>query len=225
MSATRVLIADDHALFRDGMASLLQAWGLEVVGQARDGLEALEKARALRPDMVLMDINMPRTNGLEATRLVKAEMPDVTVVIVTVSDDDDNLFEAIKSGAEGYILKDTPGDEVGALLAGIQAGNPPLSRGLAQKILDEFAGTRKRPAKGRADPDPLTARETEILQAVSLGETKKEIAAALTSSTNTVNFHMKNILAKLHLRNRAQAVAYAVRTGLATPPEDPSTPA
>ena len=225
MSTMRVLIADDHALFRDGMASLLQAWGFEVIGQARDGLEALEKARALRPDVLLMDINMPGTNGLEATRLVKAEMPEVTVVIVTVSDDDDNLFEAIKSGAEGYILKDTPGDEVGALLTGIQEGNPPLSRGLAQKILDEFAGTRKRPSKEPTDPDPLTGRETEILQAVSLGDTNKEIAAALTISTNTVNFHMKNILSKLHLRNRAQAVAYAVRSGLAIPPEDPSTPA
>ena len=225
MSAPRVLIADDHALFRDGMASLLKAWGLNVVGQAGDGMEALEKARALRPDVVLMDINMPRTNGLEATRLVKAEMRDVTVVMVTVSDDDDNLFEAIKSGADGYILKDTPGDEVGALLTGIREGNPPLSRGLAQKILDEFAGTRKKPAKAPRDPDPLTGREAEILQAVSMGETNKEIAASLTISTNTVNFHMKNILAKLHLRNRAQAVAYAVRSGLANPPEDPSPPA
>lgn len=111
MTATRVLIADDHALFRDGMASLLEAWGMKVVGQACDGLEALEKARVLKPDILLMDINMPKLDGLEATRIIKTELPDVKVVIVTVSDDDDSLFEAIKGGAQGYILKDTPGDE------------------------------------------------------------------------------------------------------------------
>ena len=220
MTTIRVLIADDHALFRDGMASPLQVWGMRVVGQARDGMEALEQTRALKPDMVLMDINMPRLNGLEATRLIKAEMPDVKVVMVTVSDDDENLFEAIKSGAEGYILKDTSGDEVGELLTGIAQGRPPLSRGLAARILEEYAGTRKQNTKKSTTVDPLTARETEILQAVSLGQTNKEIAAALTISTNAVNFHMKNILAKLHLRNRAQAVAYAVRSRLVTPPAD-----
>ena len=218
MSELRVLIADDHALFRDGMASLLRVWGMNVIGQAEDGVDALEKTRALKPDMVLMDINMPRANGLEATRLIKAEMPDVKVVIVTVSDDDDSLFEAIKSGAEGFILKDTPGDEVGELLMGASEGRPPLSRGLAAKILEEFAGGGKPEERSRADPDRLTERETEILQAVSTGNTNKEIAAELTISPNTVNFHMKNILSKLHLRNRAQAVAYAVRSGLADPP-------
>lgn len=219
MTATRVLIADDHALFRDGMASLLQAWGMQVVGQASDGFEALEKIRELRPDILLMDIGMPKLGGIEATRLVKAEMPDLKVVIVTVSDDDDDLFEAIKNGAMGYILKDTPGDEVGALLAGIAQGRAPLSPGLATKILSEFAISHLRD-RVSADPDRLTARETEILVAVSGGATNKEIAASLSISTNTVNFHMKNILSKLRLRNRAQAVAYAVRSGLVDPPVD-----
>jgi DNA-binding NarL/FixJ family response regulator len=219
MTATRVLIADDHALFRDGMASLLQAWGMQVVGQASDGFEALEKIRELRPDILLMDIGMPKLGGIEATRLVKAEMPDLKVVIVTVSDDDDDLFEAIKNGAMGYILKDTPGDEVGALLAGIAQGRAPLSPGLATKILSEFAISHSRD-RVSADPDRLTAREAEILVAVSGGATNKEIAASLSISTNTVNFHMKNILSKLRLRNRAQAVAYAVRSGLVDPPVD-----
>lgn len=219
MMPTRVLIADDHALFRDGMASLLQAWGMQVVGQASDGVEALQKVRELAPDILLMDIRMPKLGGIEATRLAKAEMPELKVVIVTVSADDDDLFEAIKNGAMGYILKDTPGDEVGTLLAGIAQGRAPLSPGLATKILSEFASSRGRESM-TPKPDRLTDRENQILVAVSGGATNKEIAASLSISTNTVNFHMKNILSKLQLRNRAQAVAYAVRSGLAEPPAD-----
>jgi len=215
----RVLVADDHALFRDGLASLLTAWGMEVVGQAEDGLDAVEQARRLEPDLILMDINMPRLDGVEATRRIRAELPDVKVVMVTVVDDDDSLFEAIRSGANGYILKDTPGDEVGPLLEGISEGKTPLSAGLAARILDEFAGNRDTSSK-RVDLDALTERESQILVAVADGDTNKEIAAAIGISTNTVNFHMKNILSKLHLRNRAQAVAYAVRAGLARPPDD-----
>lgn len=216
--STRVLVVDDHALFRDGMASLINAWGMEVVGQAADGLEAIEKVRELQPDLVLMDINMPRLDGVEATRVLRSEHPDLKVVIVTVVDDDESLFEAIRSGANGYLLKDTPGDEVGPLLAGIAEGKTPLSAGLAARILGEFAGNREPSRRPRPAMDALTARETEILIAVSDGDINKEIAAALGISTNTVNFHMKNILSKLQLRNRAQAVAYAVRTGLAKPP-------
>ena len=119
----KVLIADDHALFRDGMASLLKAWGLDVVGQAGDGIEALEATRALRPDLILMDIQMPRCNGLQATRLIKAEMPDTRVVIVTVSDEEEDLFEAIKSGAEGYVLKNMSGEEFSRVLSDIAKGS------------------------------------------------------------------------------------------------------
>jgi DNA-binding NarL/FixJ family response regulator len=215
----RVLVADDHALFRDGLASLLTAWGMEVVGQAEDGLDAVEQARRLEPDLILMDINMPRLDGVEATRRIRAELPEAKVVIVTIVDDDDSLFEAIRSGANGYILKDTPGDEVGPLLAGITEGKTPLSSGLAARILDEFAGNRGSSTK-KVDLDALTVRETQILVAVSDGDTNKEIAASMGISTNTVNFHMKNILSKLQLRNRAQAVAYAVRAGLANTPDD-----
>jgi DNA-binding NarL/FixJ family response regulator len=218
----RVLIADDHALFRDGVASLVSAWGMDVVGQAVDGHDAIEKAHQLQPELILMDINMPGLGGVEATRAIRAESADVKVVIVTMVDDDESLFEAVRAGANGYILKDTPGDEVGPLLAGIFEGRTPLSAGLAARILDEFAGNRAHERSGQ-DLDALSERETEILGAVCNGDTNKEIATALGISVNTVNFHMKNILSKLQLRNRAQAVAYAVRTGL-VPPSESGTP-
>ena len=210
----KVLIVDDHALFRDGVASLLKAWGMEVAGQASDGLEALERARALQPDLILMDIRMPNCNGLEATRLIKAEMPEMKVVMVTVSDEEEDLFEAIKSGAQGYVLKNMSGDEFGRVLTDIAGGEAPLSRGLAAKILAEFARMRREPLAKASDKEDLSERECEVLQLVAGGATNKEIAGTLFISENTVNYHMKNILAKLHLRNRAQAVAYALQSGL-----------
>ena len=210
----RVLLADDHALFRAGIASLLRAWGMEVVGQAGNGLEALEQARRLRPELILMDITMPDCSGLEATRLIKAEMPDIKIVMVTVSDDDEDLFEAIKSGAEGYLLKDMSEEELSRTLTSVAGGEPALSRGLAAKILDEFVRvSREGPAKENGE-DALTKREREVLQLVAAGATNREIAAALFVTENTIHFHMKNILAKLHLKNRTQAVAYAIRSGL-----------
>jgi DNA-binding NarL/FixJ family response regulator len=216
----KVLLADDHALFRAGIASLLGAWGVEVVGEAGDGIEALEQARRLQPDLVLMDITMPRCNGLEATRLIKAEMPEVKIVMVTVSDDDADLFEAIKSGAEGYLLKDMSQEDFSRTLTGITTGEAPLSRGLAGKILDEFARvSRDGPSKEPVESE-LTDREREVLQLVSDGATNREIAGSLYISENTVSFHMKHILAKLHLKNRAQAVAYAIRSGLVRLPDD-----
>jgi DNA-binding NarL/FixJ family response regulator len=217
----RLVLADDHPLFRAGIASLLQVWGHEVVGEASNGLEALELVRRLRPDLVLMDITMPECNGLEATRLIKAELPDTRIVIVTVSDHDEDLFEAIKSGAEGYLLKDMGEVELESTLNALEAGEPALSPRLATKILDEFARLGRESARTEGDQrDDLTPREREVLQHVSEGATNKEIAASLHLSEHTVNFHMKNILSKLHLRNRAQAVAYAIRTGLVTPAED-----
>ncbi len=210
----KVLIADDHALFRDGVASLLKAWGLDVVGQAGDGFKALEATRALRPDLILMDINMPLCNGLQATRLIKAEMPDTRIVIVTVSDEEDDLFEAIKSGAEGYVLKNVSGEEFSRVLNDIANGEAPLSKGLAAKILTEFARMSREPAPKESDKNQISDREREVLQEVAAGASNKEIAARLFISESTVNFHMKSILSKLHVRNRAQAVAYALQTGL-----------
>lgn len=219
----RVLLADDHALFRAGIASLLRAWDIEVVGQAGDGREALEQARRLRPDVILMDISMPGCSGLEATQLIKAEMPDVKIVMVTVSHDDQDLFEAIKSGAQGYLLKDMSADEFSEMLSAIAAGEAPLSQGLAAKILQEFARDPRQQAQ-RPPDDELTGREREVLHLVAGGATNREIAASLYISENTVSFHMKNILAKLHLKNRAQAVAYAFQSGLARPAPDGDLP-
>jgi len=210
----KVLLADDHALFRAGIASLLRAAGHKMVGEAGNGIEALERTRELRPDLVLMDITMPRCGGLEATRLIKAEMPEVKIVIVTVSHDDADLFEAVKSGAEGYLLKDMSNEEFERTLDGIADGEAPLSQGLAGKILEEFARVSRGEGATEDDHDALTDREGEVLRLVTEGKTNKEIAAALFIAESTVNFHMKNILSKLHLRNRAEAVAYALRSGL-----------
>jgi DNA-binding NarL/FixJ family response regulator len=217
----RVLLADDHALFRAGIASLLKAWGMDVVGQAADGNEAIELARRLRPELVLMDIGMSPCNGLEATRVIKTELPDVKVVVVTVSEDEQDLFEAIKSGAEGYLLKGMSEEELSATLASISAGEPALSPGLAAKILEEFARMARDGAGKPGGPeDELTEREREVLLLVAEGATNREIATTLYISENTVSFHMKNILAKLHVKNRAQAAAFAIRAGL-TDDDDP----
>ncbi len=213
--AMRVLLADDHPLFRDGLATLLLARGMEVVGEASNGLEALEMARALKPELILMDVNMPQMSGLEATRLIKTEMPETKIVILTVSDDDENLFEAIKSGAQGYLLKSMPSQTFFELLNGVAHGEAPISRDLATKILGEFARhLRQHEGKPTANKDDLTDREKQVLRLVAEGLTNRGIAGKLNITENTVKYHLKNILEKLHIHNRAQAVAYAMQTGL-----------
>lgn len=210
----RVMLVDDHALFRAGLASLLRAWGLQVVGEAGSGGEAISKATELTPDLVFMDINMPGLNGLEATRALKAQMPETKVIILTVSDDEKDLFEAIKSGAEGYLLKNLREEEFAELVRRIEKGEPVMSPGLAKRILQEFVSL----SGGRGQPEGetgVTQREQEVLEQVAQGAANKEIAAALFISENTVNYHMKNILSKLHLKNRAQVVAWAVERGFA----------
>lgn len=208
----RVLLADDHALFRAGLAGLLKAWDFQVVGEASDGREAISKAKELRPDLVFMDINMPITSGLEATRAIKAEFPTIKVIIVTVSDDEQNLFEAIKSGAEGYLLKNLTEDEFADAARRIGRGEPVMSPGIAKKLLQEFA--RLRSGRDRSEIEAnLRDREREVLEQVTHGLTTKEIAATLHISENTVNYHIKNIFSKLHLRNRAQVVAWALEHG------------
>ncbi|MBI4329675.1 MAG: response regulator transcription factor [Chloroflexi bacterium] len=213
----KVLLADDHALFRAGLTSLLNAWGVRVVGQAANANEAIAKVSQVHPDLVFMDINMPGLNGLEATRAIKAEFPDVKVIILTVSDDQQDLFEAIKSGAEGYLLKNLREEEFADLVDRISRGETVMSSGLAKKLLQEFARLKRqeKPAVGvEAEVEAgLSIREREVLEQVSRGATNKEVAAALYISENTVNFHMKNILGKLHLRNRAEVVGWALSHG------------
>jgi DNA-binding NarL/FixJ family response regulator len=206
-----ILIADDHALFRDSLRSLLEAHGLSVIGEARNGREAVELARRLKPDIVLMDLSMPELDGLSATRLISADQPEVKVVVLTASDEDAKLFEAIKSGAQGYLLKNLESEEFFALLEGIGRGEPGLTPVLARKLLLEFA----RPAQTSApahDPDALTEREREVLELLVQGVTSnRKLARELGVSENTVKFHVRNILDKLHLHNRAQVVSYAIR--------------
>jgi DNA-binding NarL/FixJ family response regulator len=211
----RVLIADDHPLFRDGLRSLLEARGIDVVGEARNGREAVDQARRLRPEIVLMDLNMPEMGGLAATRLISAEQRDVKVVVLTASEDDADLFEAIKSGAQGYLFKNLESDEFFRLLDGVAGGEPALTPGLARKLLGEFA---RPPAPAEAvahGPGSLTEREREVLDLLVQGiTTNRELAERLVVSENTVKYHLRNILDKLHLQNRAQVVAYALRHGM-----------
>lgn len=206
-----ILIADDHALFRDSLRSLLEAHGLSVIGEARNGREAVELARRLKPDIVLMDLSMPELDGLSATRLISADQPEVKVVVLTASDEDAKLFEAIKSGAQGYLLKNLESDEFFALLEGIGRGEPGLTPALARKLLSEFARPAQ-PASTSHDPDALTEREREVLELLVEGVTSnRKLARQLGVSENTVKFHVRNILDKLHLHNRAQVVSYAIR--------------
>lgn len=212
----KVLLVDDHPLFLEGLQNLLTARGIEVVGTAGDGLEALEKVRALRPDVILMDVQMPRCDGLAATRLIKAEFPEVKVVMLTVSEEDEDLFEAIKSGASGYLLKSLDAREFFELLSGLERGEAPLSPGLAGKILEEFARSAAGagPASEAGKVAELTPRQMEILTLVAQGLTYKEVGEALCLSERTVKYHMGEILNRLHLENRAQVIAYAARMGL-----------
>jgi len=210
----RLVIADDHALFRDSLRSLLTARGLNVVGEASNGREAVEMARELLPDVVLMDLSMPEMDGLAATRLISAELPAVKVVMLTASNEDADLFEAIKSGAEGYLLKDLESGRFFALLEGVARGEPALTPLLARKLLDEFANPKLSPNRDQ-DPDALTTREMEVLDWMVQGETSnRSLARKLGVSENTIKFHVRNILDKLHLHNRAQVVSYALRHGL-----------
>jgi DNA-binding NarL/FixJ family response regulator len=218
----RVLLADDHGLFVEGLTNLLRAGGYTVVGAARDGLEALQAARALHPDVILMDIRMPRCDGLHATRLIKAELPEIKIVMLTTSTEDTDLFESLKSGASGYLLKNLQPNELFEYLAGLERGEAPLSRELSALLLREFArqanALEERAAADLpgAPPGPeLTPREREILVLVADGLSYKEVGAALNLSESTVKYHMGEILQRLHLKNRAQVVAYALRSGLA----------
>lgn len=207
----RVLVADDHSLFRDGVVSLLEAAGFEVVGQVGDGLAAVEAVLEMKPDLVLMDITMPKLNGLEALRRMRAKDPNVQVVMLTVSDDDDDLLAAIQSGAKGYIHKSLSAQEFLDLIGGLERGEAALSRKTAARLI---AGLGNKPRPDDEKLPHLTRREIELLKLVADGLSNKAIAQSLSVSENTVKYHVRNILQKLAVQNRTEAVAHAIRTGL-----------
>lgn len=221
----RVLLVDDHALFVEGLKSLLDANHIEVVGTAGNGLEALEQVRNLQPDIVLMDINMPNMTGIEGARLIKTEFPQIKIVMLTMSTDDSDLFEALRLGASGYIVKDIKPSTFLELLYGVMRGEAAITREMATRIMDEFVRSERKGAESTAAlPLPgakvpkaineLSTRQAEILHCVTEGYTYKEIAVKLAISERTVNYHMSEILNKLQLQNRAQVIAYATRHGL-----------
>jgi DNA-binding NarL/FixJ family response regulator len=217
----RLLLADDHTLFRNSLRSLLEARGVEVVGEASDGRQAIDLAGRLRPDLVLMDLSMPVLNGIEATRQLAAQMPELKVVILTASMEDEDLFEALRAGAHGYLLKNLEADSFFDLLDRALAGEPALTPQLSRKVLQALS----KPATARPqheDPDALTDREREVLELIVDGITSnRQLARRLDVSENTVKFHVRNILDKLHLHNRTQAVAHALRHGMVQPDEPP----
>jgi len=210
----KVLVADDHSLFRDGIISLLEAAGFDVVAQVGNGQMAVEETLRLRPDLVLMDISMPQLNGLEALRQIKAALPETQVVMLTVSDEDADLFEAIKSGAYGYLLKDLSAHEFLAMLEGLQRGEAAITRKTVKRLMEGFAASSRQRHNLVED---LTHREIQLLQLVAEGFSNKASAQKLSISENTVKYHLKKILQKLGAQNRTEAVTYAIGAGLIKP--------
>src|ERR1700719_700985 len=214
----RVLIADDHALFRRGLEMVLQAEDdIDLVGQASDGTEAREKAGESLPDVVLMDVRMPKSSGIEACRAMKEAAPSSKIVMLTISDEEEDLFEAIRAGASGYLLKDIPLDEVAEVVRAVYGGQSLINPSMAGKLLTEFATLARRDDEERAQQVPapkLTDREMQVLKLVARGMNNRDIAKELFISENTVKNHVRNILEKLQIHSRMEAVMVAVREKL-----------
>jgi DNA-binding NarL/FixJ family response regulator len=215
----RVLIADDQAVFRRGLQVVLETEdGIEVVAEAEDGEDAISKAAELAPDVVLMDVRMPRVNGIEAARRIRDLLPSTRILMLTISDEEDDLFEAIKAGANGYLLKEISVEEVGGAIQSVVQGQSLISPSMASKLLTEFSSLARQAAERESLPAPvLTARELEVLKLVARGMSNKDVADELYISENTVKNHVRNILEKLHLHSRMEAVMYAVRKRLLDP--------
>ena len=218
----RVLIADDQALFRRGLYVVLGTEdGIEVVGEAENGEEAVAKSEELAPDVVLMDVRMPKVNGIDAARTIRGIAPTTKILMLTVSDEEDDLYEAIKAGANGYLLKEISVEEVAEAIRAVVQGQSLISPSMASKLLTEFNTLVKKAEEKQQFPAPaLTSRELEVLRLVAKGMSNREIADQLYISENTVKNHVRNILEKLHLHSRMQAVMYAVREQLIDPDEE-----
>lgn len=210
----KLLLVDDHTLFRDGLRELISHWQeFQVVGEAANGQEAVELCRQRVPDMVLMDIQMPVMNGVEAAQRIQAEYPTTSVVMLTMSVEESDLFEALKQGARGYILKDISAQQLRERLREVVRGEVPLSGVIAAKILAEF--NRQRAGEANGSLEPLTEREIQILRLVAEGLSNEAVGTRLFLSEQTVKKQLSSVMQKLHLNNRVQAAVYAVRKGLA----------
>jgi two-component system NarL family response regulator len=216
LEVIRVLIADDQALFRRGLYVVLGTEDhIEVVAEAENGAEAIARAEDLVPDVVLMDVRMPRVNGIEAARQIRELCPSTKILMLTVSDEEDDLYEAIKAGANGYLLKEISVEEVAEAIRAVVQGQSLISPSMASKLLNEFNSLAKKAEERQQFPAPaLTSRELEVLKLVAKGMSNREIAEELFISENTVKNHVRNILEKLHLHSRMEAVIYAVRERL-----------
>lgn len=211
MKAIRILIVDDHAVVREGLRTLITAKpGMEVMGEAADGIEAVAKARALQPDVILLDLVMPRKDGLAAIKDIKKDNPNARILVLTSFDDDDRVFSAIKAGALGYLLKDSSPQQLLQAIRDVYGGQSSLHPTIALKVIREL----NQPSELPPTEEPLTEREAETLRLIAQGLTNQEIAQNLTISERTVGKHISNILNKLHLANRTQAALYALRRGL-----------
>ena len=211
----RIVLADDHALFRDGVSSLLQAWGHEVVGLATGGQEAVDLVTRLGPDLVLMDVRMPGMSGVQATLAIAAIRPETPIVMLTVSEDEEDLFAAIRAGARGYLLKDLEAPQLRAMIEAVARGEAAITPATAARIMRHLSSLGS--AADESMPERLTARELEVLRLVTVGRRNKEIAAELGITENTAKYHLRNILEKLHAQSRTEVATRALREGLLDP--------
>lgn len=206
----RIVLVDDHALFRDGVSALLEAWGHNVVGQAANGTAAIALVDRVLPELVLMDVRMPGLSGVETTKRIRTYHPEIAIVMLTVSEDEDDLFNAIKAGAQGYLQKNLESAQFRLMLGAVGRGEAAITPATAARILGEY----RHAGRLRADADRLTDREVEVLSLVTTGLRNKEIAATLGITENTAKFHLKNILEKLHAESRVELATRALREGL-----------
>ncbi len=214
MKRISVLLADDHRLLREGIRSLLEKAGdIEVVGEASDGGDAVAKAQALSPDVVLMDITMPGMNGLEATRQIKSLRPNTKVLILSMHESNQYISQFLRSGASGYVLKDSAASELVGAIQAVYQGDAFLYPSIARKLLEEYM-QKVQSGEESESYDGLTGREREVLKMIAEGKSNKEIADLLSLSVRTVQAHRANLMAKLHMHDRTELVRYAIRKGL-----------